>query len=148
MLSKIKKGFTLIEMLVVLGILTVLVTIALVAINPAAQLISARNAKRSADVNQMLNAIDQYLVVHGSLPAGITTTAKTIKSTAGTGNVDICTDLVDEFIAALPQDPTNGSYTDCTSYDTGYTVHKSSGNNNRITVSAPSAEDATIAVTR
>jgi general secretion pathway protein G len=148
MLPKHSKGFTLIELLVVLGILAVLITIALVAINPAAQLMSARNTKRSADVTQILNAIDQYLVVHGSLPAGITTTAKTITSTTGTGNVDICTDLVDEFIAAMPSDPTGGNYTSCISYDTKYTVVKSAGSNNRITVSAPGAEGSTISITR
>jgi prepilin-type N-terminal cleavage/methylation domain-containing protein len=81
MLPKHLKGFTLIELLVVIGILVVLLTITLIAINPAAQLMSARNTKRSADVNQILNAIDQYLVVHGSLPSGITTSAKTITST-------------------------------------------------------------------
>lgn len=148
MLSKHSKGFTLVELLVVLGILAILLTITLIAINPAAQLMSTRNTKRNADVNQILNAVDQYLVVHGSLPTGITTSAKAIKSTAGTGNIDICTDLVDEFIAAMPSDPTSGNYTDCTSYDTGYTIMKSSGNNNRITVSAPGAESATISVTR
>jgi prepilin-type N-terminal cleavage/methylation domain-containing protein len=148
MSSKTSKGFTLIEMLVVLGILAVIITIVLVAINPAAQLTSARNTKRSADVTQILNAIDQYFIVHGSMPAGITTTAKAIKSATGSANIDICTSLVDEFIAAMPSDPSNGNYTDCTSYDTGYTVAKSSGNNNRITVSAPSAENATINVTR
>ena len=148
MLPKTSKGFTLIEMLVVLGILAVLLTIVLVAINPAAQLMSTRNTKRSADVTQILNAVDQYFIVYGSMPAGIAVTAKTITSTAGAGNIDICTDLVDEFIAAMPVDPTNGSYTDCTDYDTGYTIQKSSGGNNRITVTAPSAEDATISVTR
>jgi prepilin-type N-terminal cleavage/methylation domain-containing protein len=148
MLPKHLKGFTLIELLVVIGILVVLLTITLIAINPAAQLMSARNTKRSADVNQILNAIDQYLVVHGSLPSGITTSAKTITSTVGSGNIDICTSLVDEFIAAMPVDPTNGSYTNCTSYNTDYTVVKSSGGNNRVTVGAPSAEGVTINATR
>jgi prepilin-type N-terminal cleavage/methylation domain-containing protein len=143
-----QKGFTLIEMLVVLGILAVLLTIVLIAVNPAAQMMSARNTKRNADVNQILNAVDQYFIVHGSMPTGITTSTKTITSTVGAGNIDICTELVDEFIAALPNDPTGGSYTNCASYDTGYTIQQSSGGNNRITVSAPSAESATISVTR
>lgn len=147
-MPKHSKGFTLIEMLVVLGILAVLLTIVLIAINPAQQLMSTRNTKRNADVNQILNAVDQYFIVRGSMPAGITTTAKTLTSVAGATNIDICTDLVDEFIAAMPVDPTTGTYTDCTDYSTGYTIQKSSGSNNRITVSAPSAESATISVTR
>lgn len=137
-------GFTLIELLVVVAILTFLLAMVLIAINPAQQLIAARNTQRQSDINVMLNAIDQYLVKNGSLPAGITTTAQTIKSSGG---LDICSLLVTEFVAALPSDPTSGSYTDCTNYNTGYTVAKSSSNN-RVTVNAPSAESATITVTR
>ena len=148
MLPKREKGFTLIELLVVIGILVFLLAMTLVAINPVNQFKSARNTKRSGDVNQILNAIDQYLVVHGSLPTGITTTAKVMTSTAGTGNIDICTDLVDEFIAALPADPQTGTFVDCTDYNTGYTVQKSTGGNNRITINAPDAESATISAVR
>lgn len=144
-LPKNYKGFTLIELLVVIGILAVLLTITLVAINPSRQFSQSNNTQRSSNVNTILNAINQYAADNrGSLPVGIGTTAATISSTG----VNICSSLVPTYIAALPYDPLTGSYTDCTTYDTGYTVVKSA-TNNRVTVAAPSAElSATISVTR
>ncbi len=140
-----KAGFTLIELLVVIGILTILLALVLVAINPARQFSITNNAKRRADVNTILNAISQYQVDNkGALPAGITSSSATI----ATGQADICSALVSTYAARLPVDPLVGSYVDCTNYNTGYTVIKSSANN-RVTVSAPNAEIGdTISVTR
>jgi prepilin-type N-terminal cleavage/methylation domain-containing protein len=52
-----RKGFTLIELVVVIGILAVLLTIVLVAINPARQFKQANDTKRRSDVNAILNAV-------------------------------------------------------------------------------------------
>lgn len=149
-MKKYQVGFTLIEILVVIGILAILFAIALVAINPARQFSQANNTKRQSDVNAILNAIHAYAADNkGALPSGITTTAQVIGS--GTGEANICTALVTTYIAALPRDPsvTGGDVTNCTAaYATGYTVVKSASDN-RITVAAPSAElSATIQVTR
>lgn len=153
---KNKKAFTLIEILVVIGILTVLLAIALVAINPARQFSQANDVQRRSDVNAILNAIQQFAADNkGTLPAGITTTTKTVTSTAGVGNVDLCADLVPTYIADLPLDPTTGSETPANSictdaaatYDTGYTVAKSAAGN-RITVTAAGEITTTITVTR
>lgn len=139
-----KSGFTLIELLVVIGILTILLAIVLIAINPARQFKQANDTQRRSDVNAILNAIHQYAADwNGTLPSAITTTVQTISNTGA----DICSDLVTTYIAKLPVDPTVGSYTDCTTYDTGYTVVKSS-TNDRVTVAAPNAELGTISVTR
>lgn len=145
-----QKGFTLIEILVVIGILAVLFAIALVAINPARQFSQANNTKRRSDVNAVLNAIHQYAADNrGALPTGIATTSATIGN--GTGEANICAALVTRYVAALPRDPsvTGGDVTDCTAtHSTGYTVVRSA-TDNRVTVAAPSAELAeTISVTR
>jgi len=142
-------GFTLIELLVVIGILSVLLAITLIAINPTRQFSQANDTKRRSDVSTILNAISQYQVDNqGALPTGIGTTAAAIGN--GTGEVDICLDLVDTYVAALPTDPALGtdSLTPAAcaaSYATGYDVVNSGG---RVTVSAPSAENGSIAVTR
>ena len=142
--SSARSGFTLIELLVVIGILTVLLAIVLVAINPARQFSLTNNAKRRADVNTILNAISQYQVDnHGALPAGIASASATIANTGA----DICAALVSTYAARLPVDPTSGIYTDCTNYNTGYTVIQ--GSNNRVTVTAPGGElGDVISVTR
>lgn len=151
MLPSKSKAFTLIELLVVIGILTILLSIVLVAINPSRQFKQANNTQRRSDINAILNAIHQYSADNrGALPSGITNTAKTLGD--GTGELDICGDLVPTYIAKMPIDPTNGtgdSLVDCSgSYTTGYTV-KTEGSSSRITVASPNAElDETIAVTR
>jgi len=85
---------------------------------------------------------------------GSATSATGCSITAWTGRVNVCTDLVPTYLAALPTDPSSGSVTGgsspcaagVTAYNTGYTITKT---NNRFTVAAPSAENsATISVTR
>lgn len=154
-MKKIKSlGFTLIELLVVIGILAILLAITLIAINPARQFQQSNNAKRSSDVNAILNSINQYMADNkGSLPPGVwSDTAQTIQSTAWNS---FCTTLLTLYIAALPTDPltNNGTpvtATDCAgtgAWNTGYTIATTT--NNRLTVAAPAAElSATINVTR
>lgn len=73
-----KKGFTLIELLIVIGILGILAAIVLVAVDPAKRLRQARNARRYAEVNSLLNAILNYTVDNkGVLPAAISSSTST-----------------------------------------------------------------------
>lgn len=141
------KAFTLVELVVVIGILAILFGIAIVAINPARQFSQANNTQRRSDVSAILNAVTQYAADNnGSLPSGIASSAKNIGS--GASDANICSDLVTRYIAEMPADPTAGSYTDCSTYDSAYEIVKSASDN-RITVSAPNAElGETISITR
>lgn len=141
-----KKGFTLIEVLLVIVIIAILAGIVIIAINPGRQIASANDAQRSSDVKAILDAVHQFSIENrGTLPDGIPTDVAGTISNAG---VDICGDLVPTYISAMPFDPTaaDAAYTDCTAYNTGYTILNTSG---RITVDAPSAEGgAAITITR
>ncbi|SRR3989339_601981 len=65
------RGFTLIELLLVMGILAVLMFVVLTAINPNRQLGQARNARRQADIQSIIEAVSQYSIDKGYPPADI-----------------------------------------------------------------------------
>ncbi len=140
------RGFTLIEILLVVAAIGILAGIVILAINPNKQLGDTRNAQRRADVNTILNAVYQYTLDNdGELPAGISTTATEICKTGAscTGLVSL-TELTDneEYLTLMPTDPTGAS-----TNGAGYEIEKT--NNDRVTVSAPDAEEGQIiSVTR
>ena len=147
------KGFTLIELLVVIGILAVLLSIVLVAINPARQFAQANNTQRRSDVGAILNAIDQYAADNkGVLPPGVPAQGQSATVNTTNTGATFCNAIVPTYIAALPRDPSTGTYTDCSTYDTKYQITvstASAGNTPRITISAPQAElSVVISVTR
>src|SRR3989344_2274425 len=97
LLPKLRKGFTLVELLIVIGILAVLLAIVLIALNPARQFSQANNTKRSSDVNAILNAVHQYAADNkGAIPADIPTAAA--ENVADTG-ANICAALVPLYLA-------------------------------------------------
>lgn len=143
---KHRKGFTLLEILLVVAAIAILAGIVILAINPSKQLGDARNAQRRSDVNTILNAVYQYTVDNsGTLPTAITTTQTEVCKTGGTcsGLIDLSVLTTNEkYLVALPADPTGSS-----TNGAGYEIKKSA--NGRITVVATDAEQsATISVTR
>ncbi len=151
-----RKGFTLLEILLVIAAIGILAAIVLVAINPNRQLAQARNAQRRSDVNTIVNFVYQYSIDNsGTLPTGVDNTLKNIISSASTtsctiiGSValatnvaDFVTQVVPTYVASIPRDP---SVTSAGCSD--YLIQSSTGN--RITVSSPRAElSATISVTK
>lgn len=150
-----QKGFTLIEVLIVLAIVAMLSAVVIIAVNPARQFAQARNTTRWTGVNSILNAVHQNMVDNngnfdfsGCPATSIPATATVIGSDTAGGEVDLCGCLVPTYVATLPYDSTTGSYTDCTTYSTGYTILQI-GVADRITIAAPDAElDVTISVSR
>lgn len=100
-----KKAFTLLEMLVVVGIIAVLVSIGTSSYSTAQK--KARDAKRKSDLSSIKNAFEQYYSIctfkyPATIPsAGSKLTATTTDCTGLSADVDLIT---------MPTDPLGGSY--------------------------------------
>lgn len=145
------RGFTLIEILLVLGIIAILAGIVLVAVNPSRQFKQARDSQRVSNVNAILNAIGQNIADHRGVFTCLDNVTE-IPASPGeemksSGGFDIRPCLVPVYLAELPHDP---SVTPPQSgYDTGYRIYRDELTD-RITISAVSEIEpsAPIEVTR
>ncbi len=117
MLFKIQKnhGFTLLEILLVVGIISLLAGIVIVAINPGKQLASVRNTQRKSDLKQINSAINQYYITEGRYPSSLDSITF-LTEICDTGNLPSpsgasCDSLVDlsvlvpTYITSIPKDP-------------------------------------------
>lgn len=147
-------GFTLLEILLVVGAISILAGIVIFAVNPTKQLGETRNAQRRLDVNTILNAVYQYSIDNlGAMPPTVQTGTdcalamqEICKFNSGCSNMtDLGTYLVgtsSRYVVSVPIDPSVGG-----GDGTGYQIYKNSSG--RVTVCAPNAEQgATISVTR
>ena len=114
---KMKKGFSLIELLVVIGIMGTLITILLPNFIGARQ--RGQDARRKLDLEQIRSGLEQYRSVNGSYPA--------VLSTLTSGTVYISTLPTDPLSSSgysyqytsLPAGCTTGGPTYCTDYTIG-----------------------------
>jgi prepilin-type N-terminal cleavage/methylation domain-containing protein len=149
-----KKGFTLLEILLVIAAIAILAGIVIVAINPAKQLAETRNAQRRVNVETILSAVYQYAIDNnGTIPATIPGVATEIcrdatASCLGLVDLSVLT-TTEKYITAIPVDPKadwatgscSGTTTDAVANRGAcYEILKTA--NNRITVSAPDTETA------
>lgn len=130
--AKKVRGFTLIEILVVIGIIAVLAAIVIIAINPGKQFAQARNTQRMSNINSILNAVGQNLADNkgifggtcGALltpvPPATTIASSSVHISGGTaaGHVDLSC-LTPTYIPAFPVDPDT---TVSNATDSGYEI--------------------------
>jgi len=135
-----KKGFTLLEVLLVIGIIAILAGIVILAINPSKQLADARDAQRRSDVSALANAVYQYAIDSGNNMQYIIDTY-TIGATCETDVAAMEAVLVPDFISAMPVDPTFATLG--SAYWMGIDATSL-----RLTVCAPAAENDSITITK
>lgn len=136
-------GFTLLELLVVIGIIAILAGVVIVALNPGRQFAQARDAQRWSHVNTILNAIGQNMADNRgnwTCAAGVLPSSTTQLGTTNY-NIDPC--IVPTYVSIMPIDPSTG-----TASSTGYNVIYDA-TTRRVTISAIAPEiTVPISVTR
>ncbi len=122
-----RKGFTLIEILIVVAIIAILASVVLIGLGPTQQ--SGRDARRVSDLHEAQNAIELYFQKCGYYPGGVESGA--CGSWAETKTwADLTAAITGSGIGvtAMPQDPTAGktyyydSFNDGTTYTIGATL--------------------------
>ena len=126
------KAFTLIEILVALGLMAILLSITILAINPQKSSAQSRNVKRWNGVRAISNGLEQWLIDDkvstpllegdGSPVIGCASGGSIIvdQPTTNDGEIDLDAILVGtdlEYMVDLPRDPTFSSGS-----DTGYRI--------------------------
>lgn len=151
-----QKGFTLLELLIVMALIAILVGIALAALNPGRQFANARNSTRYAHVTAISNAISANMAENNgnfTCAAGaLSATPETMgdATSVPTAGYDIAPCLVTEYLGTMPFDPSvsGAHWTSETDYNTGYQISQDASG--RITIAAPGTEILTtdISLTR
>lgn len=135
-IRKNSKGFTMVELIVVIAIIAILAGIIFVAVDPARRLHEARNARRRSDVASILDALVKYqadnqgahyatvaALVAGNFHAIGTANAGCNATCTAKATQAACVDLTGipaSYLATIPADPSTG-----TALNTDYYLMKS-----------------------
>jgi general secretion pathway protein G len=93
------RGFTLIEILIVVTIVGIMAAAIILAINPAKRNKQARDATRKSDIGQIANALKAYFTNYGTYP-----------SPSGPGSASLTALVFSGDLKQIPLDPLGAEY--------------------------------------
>lgn len=100
-MKKQKRGFTLMELLITMGIIVLLMGVGVVSYSQTNK--KARDSKRKADIESIRSALELYRTDQGQYPALTVDGSNCITSTSITSGAIT-------YLANLPTDPTTNCY--------------------------------------
>lgn len=125
---KFKKGFSLVELLVVITIIAILSVVAYSAVG--GQTIKAKDSKRKQDLNTMQSALEIYYVEYSKYPSSLTYCTTTPPSLTTTPETHGC--ILKKHLSTIPKDPSGQGY-----------VYKTSSGNATYQIAATLENDGT-----
>lgn len=156
----IRRGFTLVELLIVIAIIAILAVVVFVTLDPLSRFRNARDSKRWSDVTAVLEAVKlnqvdnngSYTATVTGLTAGqfsvigtcasgadATCTAQTTQAAC----VDLAALVTGGYLPAIPTDPSTG-----TAANTDYYISRSATGSIRVGSCDPESTPAGISVQR
>lgn len=128
------------EILLVVAALGILMSITILAVNPAKQMAQMRNTQRQAGIGEITKKVLEYNLDHGRFPEAITETPLEVcryKAADCTDMADLSVLVTEDYLVDIPVDPSTSSIN-----GTGYGIFKTP--QGRLTVTAPGAERGAI----
>jgi len=103
-MGKRRNGFTLVELLVVVGIIGILSGLVIVSISPSGYFGRGRDSRRLADLTTIQSALEQYFSQNGSYPTPPLPSAGSAWTSGGV-----------TYLKSMPGDPLGANYEYCVS---------------------------------
>ena len=96
MRARVQKGFTLVELLIVVIILAILAAIVIPQFSSATT--DTKEAALDSNLGGLRNAIELYKAQHATYPGGVATTGGTCSATKGTGLINTAQATIDHLL--------------------------------------------------
>lgn len=128
------RGFTLLELLIVISLVGILAVVLIIVLNPLTQFKKARDSQRRTAIKELQNSLEQYYNDNGSYP----TTGGSFWSSEPNNDPEVDSShtadwipgLSPTYISTLPKDPLGGNstfpYAGCATYKKAY-LYRSDG---------------------
>lgn len=105
------RGFTLIEIITALGVISILATVILAAVNPLEQFRKAQDVKRKSDLGQIQRALESYYQDFDKYPAHTLSSYTINTSQDGDENTEVAWgETWAPYLDVLPSDPSSSKY--------------------------------------